>query len=51
MKILLSCINANGLGGSEMYHYELARELNLLGHDVKSIGQMKLDYECNTYGN
>ena len=34
MKILLACINANGLGGSELYHYELARELDLAGHDV-----------------
>jgi hypothetical protein len=28
MKILLGCLNANGLGGSELYHYELARELD-----------------------
>jgi glycosyltransferase involved in cell wall biosynthesis len=34
MKVLLSCLNVNGLGGSELYHYELARELNLLGIDV-----------------
>lgn len=34
MKILLGCLNANGLGGSELYHYELARELDSLGHDV-----------------
>ena len=27
MKILLGCLNANGLGGSELYHYELAKEL------------------------
>jgi hypothetical protein len=34
MKILLGCLNVNGLGGSELYHYELARELDLAGHDV-----------------
>lgn len=34
MKILLCCINLNGYGGSEMYHYELARELKLSGHDA-----------------
>ena len=44
MKILLSCINANGLGGSEMYHYELARELNLLGHDVTLFTLRQIDW-------
>ena len=34
MNILVSCLNTNGLGGSELYHYELARELALAGHDV-----------------
>lgn len=34
MKILLACLNANGFGGSEMYHYELARELHQYGVDV-----------------
>lgn len=34
MKILLGCINVNGLGGSEMYHYELAKELFLAGNEV-----------------
>jgi hypothetical protein len=34
MKILIGCLNANGLGGSELYHYELVRELSYLGHDV-----------------
>ena len=28
MKVLLSCLNVNGLGGSELFHYELARELH-----------------------
>jgi hypothetical protein len=34
MKILIGCLNVNGLGGSELYHYELVRELNYLGHEV-----------------
>jgi len=34
MKILLGCLNVNGLGGSEMYHYELARELHQHGCDI-----------------
>jgi hypothetical protein len=34
MKILLGCINVNGLGGSEMYHYELAKELFLADNEV-----------------
>lgn len=34
MRILLGCINLNVLGGSEMFHYELARELKLAGVDV-----------------
>ena len=34
MKILLACINLNGIAGSELYHYELARELKLLNNDV-----------------
>ena len=34
MKIFLGCLNVNGLGGSELYHYELARELHLSGNDV-----------------
>lgn len=28
MRILLGCLNVNGLGGSEMYHYDLTRELH-----------------------
>lgn len=34
MKVLVSCINGNGLAGSEMYHYELVRELHSNGIDV-----------------
>ena len=43
MKILLGCLNANGLGGSELYHYELARELHLLGHDVTLFTLRQID--------
>lgn len=48
MKILLSCINANGLGGSEMYHYELARELDLAGHDVTLFTLRQIDWMDET---
>jgi hypothetical protein len=34
MKILLGCLNINGLGGSELYHYELARQLSILKIDI-----------------
>ena len=34
MKILLGCLNVNGLGGSELYHYELVKELHGVGIDV-----------------
>ena len=34
MKILLGCLNVNGLGGSELYHYELVRELFNKGIDI-----------------
>lgn len=44
MKILLACINANGLGGSEMYHYEMARELDLMGHDVTLFTLRHIDW-------
>ena len=45
MKILLGCLNANGLGGSELYHYELAHELDLLGHDVTLLTLRQIDWE------
>lgn len=48
MKILLGCINANGLGGSEMYHYELARELNMAGHDVTLFTLRQMDHMNKT---
>lgn len=54
MKILVGCLNVNGLGGSELYHYELVRELASKGHEVtlftlRSIDRtdqvrIKLDY-------
>jgi hypothetical protein len=44
MKILLGCLNANGLGGSELYHYELARELDVLGHDVTLFTLRQIDW-------
>lgn len=44
MKILLGCLNANGLGGSELYHYELARALDSLGHDVTLFTLRQIDW-------
>ena len=44
MKILLGCLNVNGLGGSELYHYELARELDLMGHDVTLFTLREIDW-------
>lgn len=44
MKILLGCLNANGLGGSELYHYELARELDLAGHDITLFTLRQIDW-------
>jgi hypothetical protein len=44
MKILLGCLNANGLGGSELYHYELARELDAAGHDVTLFTLRQIDW-------
>ena len=44
MKILLGCLNVNGLGGSELYHYELARELDKAGHDVTLFTLRQIDW-------
>lgn len=44
MKILLGCLNANGLGGSELYHYELARELDAAGHDITLFTLRQIDW-------
>lgn len=43
MKILLGCLNVNGLGGSELYHYELAKELHLLGNDITLFTARQID--------
>ena len=48
MKILLACLNANGLGGSELYHYELARELDAAGHDVTLFTLRQIDWMDQT---
>jgi len=48
MKILLGCLNANGLGGSELYHYELARELDASGHDVTLFTLRQIDWTDQT---
>jgi hypothetical protein len=48
MKILLGCLNANGLGGSELYHYELARELDAAGHDVTLFTLRQIDWMDET---
>ena len=48
MKILLGCLNTNGLGGSELYHYELARELNSIGHDVTLFTLRHIDWMDQT---
>ena len=48
MKILLGCLNANGLGGSELYHYELARELDALGDDVTLFTLRQIDWMDQT---
>lgn len=43
MRILLGCLNANGLGGSELYHYELARELHAAGNEVDLLTLRNID--------
>lgn len=43
MRILLGCLNANGLGGSELYHYELARELHIAGNEVDLLTLRNID--------
>lgn len=39
MKILVGCLTMAYLSGSPMYHYELARALKKLGHDVDVISE------------
>jgi glycosyltransferase involved in cell wall biosynthesis len=43
MKVLLGCLNVNGLGGSELYHYELARQLSFLGIDITLFSLRPID--------
>lgn len=43
MKILVGCLNANGLGGSELYHYELVRELHNEGINVTLFTAREVD--------
>ena len=45
MKILLGCLNVNGLGGSELYHYELVKELHELGCDITLFTLRGIDRE------
>ena len=44
MRILMGCLNVNGLGGSELYHYELARELALAGNSIDLFTLRNIDY-------
>jgi len=43
MKILLGCLNVNGLGGSELYHYELAKELHNNNIDITLFTLREID--------
>jgi hypothetical protein len=43
MKILVGCLNVNGLGGSELYHYELVKELHNEGIDVTLFTERPID--------
>ncbi len=46
MKLLVACLNVNGLGGSELYHYELCRELHLIPDiDVTLFTLRPIDYD------
>ena len=49
MKILLGCLNANGLGGSELYHYELAKELYDKGFDVPGYSSRTKNGSTSTF--
>jgi glycosyltransferase involved in cell wall biosynthesis len=48
MKILIACLNANGLGGSELYHYELSKGLKLQGEDVTLFSMININEEDET---
>ncbi len=41
MKILISCLYFHSLTGSELYYYELSKQLVKLGHDVSILSQIK----------
>lgn len=41
MNILISCVQMNHLSGSPMYHYELARALNKLKHNVFVVSEIR----------
>jgi hypothetical protein len=43
MKVLLACLNVNSLGGSELYHYELVKELHQSGVDVTLFTMRNID--------
>lgn len=43
MKVLIGCINVNGLGGSELYHYELVKELHNEWIDVTLFTERPID--------
>jgi hypothetical protein len=43
MKILVGCLNVNGLGGSELYHYELVKELNNAGVNITLFTKRPID--------
>jgi hypothetical protein len=43
MKILVGCLNVNGLGGSELYHYELVKELNNAGVNITLFTERPID--------
>lgn len=51
MKILLGCLNVNGLGGSELYHYELARQLSILKVNVTLFSLRPVDSNDETRQN
>jgi hypothetical protein len=51
MKVLLGCLNINGLGGSELYHHELARQLSLLNIDITLFSLRPIDSNNETRQN
>jgi hypothetical protein len=43
MKILVACTRIDEIGGSELYHYELCKELSTQGHDVTLCTYLPVD--------